>query len=477
MHRAKFILLLMLVSSLLLSARANGTNSIVWHTATDRVSADVRGEALWPLLENIAHQTGWHIFVEPGTDRKTDVKFNDLPRGQALKKLLGDLNFAFVPQTNRPDFLYVFTTTMQAAIQRVTETNTAKHVANELLVKVKAGTDIDALAKSVGAQVVGRDDALGIYRLRFANEADMEAALVKLKNNPDVEAVGYNYIYDAPVAARPAADIPAQSISLALDPAKKGDPCSPIIGSIDTKPQPLGGGLDQFVLPTISVADGSSGGSGSARTQSLNESNGRYATQQASAAGAVVGPTHGTSMIETILRAVSQQSSSSSVRILPVDVYGDSELATSWNVAMGVKVAVENGATILNMSLGTTADSPILDSIIQQAIASGVIVFAAAGNEPVATPNYPAAIPGVNAITALGAPGQLAAYANYGNFVQMALPGASLVVLGDQAYIVQGTSPASAYAAGVAAGYKTINCDTWLQIQAMMRQRFPVPRR
>mgnify|MGYP001555275904 CR=1 FL=1 len=164
-------------------------------------------------------------------------------------------------------------------------------------------------------------------------------------------------------------------------------------------------------------------------------------------------------------------------QILPVDVYGDSELATSWNVAMGVKVAVENGATILNMSLGTTADSPIIDSIIQQAIAHGVIVFAAAGNEPVATPNYPAAIPGVNAITALGAPGQLAAYANYGNFVQMALPGASLVVLGNQAYIVQGTSPASAYAAGVAAGYKTINCDTWLQIQAMMRQRFPVPQK
>ena len=477
MHRAPFILLLTLVAGWLLSARGAGTNSLVWEKATDRVSADVRGEALWPLLEDIAHQTGWHIFVEPGANRKADVKFKDLPRGEALKKLLGDLNFALVPQTNSPDFLYVFTTTMRAASQRVAEANLAQHVANELLVKVKAGTDIDALAKSLGAKVVGRDDALGIYQLRFANEADMEAALAKLKTNPDVEAVGYNYIYNAPVAAQPVANASLQPISLALDPAKKGDPCNPIVGLIDTRVQPLGGGLDQFVLPPISVAGNSSSGAGSTQVQSLSERTDLYAPQQASAAGVVISPTHGTSMAETILRAISQQSSSSSVRILPVDVYGDSELATSWNVAMGVKAAVEGGATILNMSLGTTADSPILDSIIQQAIANGVIVFAAAGNEPVATPNYPAAIPGVNAITALGAPGQLASYANYGDFVQMALPGASLVVLGNQSYIVQGTSPASAYAAGVAAGYKTINCDTWLQIQAMMRQRFPVPQR
>ena len=46
---------------------------------------------------------------------------------------------------------------------------------------------------------------------------------------------------------------------------------------------------------------------------------------------------------------------------------------------------------------------------------------------------------------------------------------------GGQAYVVQGTSPATAYASGVAAGFKGINCDTWQQIQAMMQQKFPVP--
>ena len=138
---------------------------------------------------------------------------------------------------------------------------------------------------------------------------------------------------------------------------------------------------------------------------------------------------------------------------------------------------MDGGATILNMSLGSSADSQILSSIIAQAQAKGVIVFAAAGNQPVNTPTYPAAISGVNAVTALGAPGQIASYANYGSFVNMALPGASVVYLNSQSYIVQGTSPATAYASGVAAGYKGINCDSWSQIQTLMQQKFPVPQK
>ena len=93
--------------------RARGgdeSNSLVWHKAADRVNADIHGEALWPLLEDIAHQTGWHIFVEPGTERNASTKFKDLPPDDALRMLLGNLNFAFVPQTNGPDLLYVFTT-------------------------------------------------------------------------------------------------------------------------------------------------------------------------------------------------------------------------------------------------------------------------------------------------------------------------------------------------------------------------------
>ena len=50
MHRAKLFLLLTFGLGLLLPVGAANTNSLVWQAATDRVSADMRGEALWPLL-------------------------------------------------------------------------------------------------------------------------------------------------------------------------------------------------------------------------------------------------------------------------------------------------------------------------------------------------------------------------------------------------------------------------------------------
>src|SRR5882724_7468902 len=254
MRRAKINLLLALVclSALWLRA-ANTPSSVAWDSQADKVTADVHGEGLWPLLEDVAHQTGWHIFVEPDTARKVDVKFKDLPAGEALHKLLGDLNFAFVPKTNEASHLYVFKTSMQNATRRVQGTNTVvkagppRHVKNELIVKVKPGADIDAIAKSVGAIVIGRDDKLGIYRLQFDSEADMEAALAKLKSNSDIAAVDYNYYYDLPMKPQPAPNAPANQTKLTLDDTKPNDPCHPIVAVIDTQVQSLGSDLDKFV--------------------------------------------------------------------------------------------------------------------------------------------------------------------------------------------------------------------------------------
>ena len=460
------------------SALAANTNSLVWHKAADRVDADVRGEALWPLLEQIAVAADWKIFVEPGADRKTSAKFKNLPSGEALKMLLGDLNFALVPQTSGPSLLYVFRTTMQSATRQVVVAKPAKRVANQLLVRVKPGTDIDALAKIIGAKVVGRMDKLGVYLLQFADAAATDTALAQLKNNSDVLDVDYNYYFDPLPTAEPisASSLPANSgpVSLKLNPPT-GDPCSPIIGLIDTGIQAQSlGRLNQSLLPSLSaVGDTGSGAS----PQSLSGAVAVFTPKQSSTAAAgVVYPTHGTSMAYTILNAVSQSSGgSSSARILPVDVYGAGESTTSWNVAMGVKLAVDNGATILNLSLGGSGDNSILNNVIQQAIAAGVVVFGAAGNTPVNTPTYPAAYPGVYDVTALGSPGQLASYANFSPQVDMALPGTSVVYLGNQAYVVQGTSPATAYASGVAAGTKSVNCLTWLEILSAMQKKFPVP--
>jgi Subtilase family len=457
-------------------ARAANTNSLVWHKTADRVDADIRGEALWPLLEQIAAGADWKVFVEPGTEHNASAKFKNLPSGDALKMLLGDLNFALVPQTNSPSQLYVFRTTMQNATKQVRVSKTPRRVANELLVRVKPGTDIDALAKLIGAKVIGRMDKLGVYLLQFGNATATDAALAQLQNDSDVLAVDYNDYLDPPPVAQPISSsiVPAgydSQPTLTLTPPTSGDPCSPIIGMLDTPQSSVS--TSPSVLPSISVMTDSGSG---ASPQSIGNPVEVFAPKQVSAASSAAVPTHGTAMIQTILRAISQSSGgSSSARILPVDVYGSGESTTSWNVALGIQAAVNHGATILNMSLGGSSDSSVLDSVIQQALADGIVIFAAAGNTPVNTPTYPAAIPGVNDVTALGSPGHLAAYADFSPQVNMALPGASIVYVGNQAYVVQGTSPATAYASGVAAGTKSVNCLTWKEILSVMQAKFPVP--
>ena len=272
------------------------------------------------------------------------------------------------------------------------------------------------------------------------------------KGNSDVAAVDYNYIFDPPPAPQAIPNAPPGSTpALTLDPSTPNDPCSPVVGLIDTQVSSAGSESDPILLPPISVVG------------DLPANNSAV-------------PTHGRAMVNTLEQALAQASNGKTpVRILSVVVYDQSETTTTLNVALGIQAAVDNGATVLNMSLGGTADSPILDDIINQALAKGIVIFAAAGNQPVSAPTYPAAIPGVNDVTALSQPGQLAAYANFSPQVDMALPGTSIFSYGGQTYAVQGTSPATAYATGLAAGTKGLNCPSWAQIQAAMQQRFPVP--
>ena len=423
------------------------TNTITWHRATGMVDAEVHGCELLPLLEGIAQETGWHIFVEPGTERKASARFHERPVGEAMRILLGTLNFAFVPQTNGPNFLYVFATRIEAATKAVKAVKAAraKHAANQLIVKIKPGADIDAIAKSVGAKVIGRNDKLHIYKLEFGDAAATDAALAELKNNSDVLAVDYDYDYDAPPAGQLLPNTPAAAPQLSLNPTTQDDPCSPTIGLIDTTVQLQGNSTDQFLQKQLYVA-----GDPGATTAA---------------------PLHGTAMYQSILYAMSQQGKTTSSKILAVDVYGGSAKTSSWNVALGIQAAIDGGATVLNMSLGSSGDSAVLDSIIADAASRGIVMYAAAGNEPVNTATYPAAINGVTAVTALQN-GQIASYANYGSFVSLALPGANAISFNNQTYGFQGTSVATALATGVAAGVKGVNCGTWPEVQTKMQQKF-----
>jgi hypothetical protein len=184
-------------------------------------------------------------------------------------------------------------------------------------------------------------------------------------------------------------------------------------------------------------------------------------------------------MAETMLRSLqSITQGSTSVQILPVNVYpgggaGDASTST-FDVANGIVQAVNGGAKVINLSLGSSSDSPFLQSVIQDVSKLNIPMFAAAGNEPVTTPFYPAAYPGVKAVTAIDN-GQLAPYANRDpGVVSLGAPGSSIVPFANMAFVLQGTSVSSAYISGRAAGYLETSGNDVSKMQSFLSSNFGV---
>ncbi len=436
-----------------LSASASAAASLRWDKQRNRVDAEIDSLPLTNLLQHITAATGWQIYLEPDTAHVVSTKFKDLPPGEALPKLFGKLSYALLPaQSNALARLLVFRTALHEATQliRLPDTNAAaaKAIENELIVILKPGAKIDDIAKALGAKVVGRADGLNAYRLQFDDADATRAARDQLGRNPDVDSVDNNYTIQRPSEGDPLSLSSASPFNLKVK--ATGDANRLIVGLIDTAIQPQGGPMDSFLLPSLSVAG------------------------DASPPANV--PTHGTSMWEALLRGVSatsQGADGSTVRILPVDVYGSSLNTTTFDVAIGIARAVNSGATIINLSLGSPGDTALLRQVIQSAHDQGVLFFAAAGNEHVTTPTFPAANPNVNAVTAGDTRGNIANFANYGPFVDIVAPPSMVATFKDQRYFVTGTSVSSAFATGMAAGLADTTKKPLSQVELRLRVSFP----
>ncbi|GAA4679732.1 type VII secretion-associated serine protease mycosin [Phytohabitans rumicis] len=94
-----------------------------------------------------------------------------------------------------------------------------------------------------------------------------------------------------------------------------------------------------------------------------------------------------------------------SAKILPVRVLdAENRYDDALIVAKGVRWAVDNGARVINLSLGGSGDSPALAAAIDYAFARDVVVVACTGNLAPEAPTevwYPAREPGVVAVTGL----------------------------------------------------------------------------
>src|SRR3989344_4038402 len=97
----------------------------------------------------------------------------------------------------------------------------------------------------------------------------------------------------------------------------------------------------------------------------------------------------------------------------------------SW-IANGIIWATDNGAKVINMSLGGSSGSSTLQSAVNYAVANGVVVVAAAGNSGNSSPTYPAYYPGVIAVAATDSADAKASWSSYGSWVDVAAPGVNI---------------------------------------------------
>lgn len=162
-------------------------------------------------------------------------------------------------------------------------------------------------------------------------------------------------------------------------------------------------------------------------------------------------------------------------RVMPVRVLGVEGGSTS-NLIRGIDWAVSHGARVINLSLGSNQYSRAEEDAVKRAIAQGVVVVAAAGNEALnGNPlSYPGSIEGVVSVAAVrrdldgnGNPTgtySRADYSNFNPFVSVAAPGSDILstiprrfqspggIANDAPYAyASGTSMAAPMVAGVVA--------------------------
>jgi len=187
---------------------------------------------------------------------------------------------------------------------------------------------------------------------------------------------------------------------------------------------------------------------------------------------------HGTHVAGTIAQSTNNSLGVAGIAfntcLMPVKVLSSSGSGTYTQVANGIRYAADNGAKVINLSLGGSSSSQTLEDAVAYAYNKGVTIVAACGNSNVSNCDYPAAYNDyVIAVGATRYNETKAPYSSYGSSLDLVAPGGDTSVdqngdgYGDGVlqqtfassrqvcsfayYFFQGTSMATPHVSGIAA--------------------------
>jgi thermitase len=113
--------------------------------------------------------------------------------------------------------------------------------------------------------------------------------------------------------------------------------------------------------------------------------------------------------------------------IMPLKALDASGEGYESDIALAIKYAADNGAKIINLSLGGDSQSQLLQDAVTYADGLGSIVVAASGNGGASSLSYPAGYPVVVAVGSTGQTDQKSNFSNWGSNLDLVAPGENIV--------------------------------------------------
>jgi thermitase len=311
-----------------------------------------------------------------------------------------------------------------------------KFKSGELILKFKDNVDAsqeEQTVKSLGAEVKANGPVKSDFKVLKVK--DVEAAIQKLENNPNVEYAEPNYILSATWTPN---DTYYSGYQYGLQTTQTNLAWDVAQGSSTQEIAVLDSGVD-YTHPDL---DGKTilGYDFVDDDNAPMDANG-HGTHVAGIAAAETNNATGISGMAPNTKILA-------VRVL--DAAGSGSLD---DVANGIRYAADAGAEVINLSLGCDCHTVALEDAVNYAWNKGVVVVAAAGNDNVSATFEPASYTNVIAVGAVNDRDRKATFSNYGTWVDVVAPGVSIASTypGNQYVYMDGTSMASPFVAGLAA--------------------------